>query len=458
MVESKDKKTKPWILQGVTKTGSPYTRYRVIHRVMGKRVFVEDDNDEFGITKTIVTKPFTPTGFGNSLFVTDFGNSLKISSFSFERDYKDNSKLMCAGSSNMFSLSAKNGKIIAYTISDGKVKNTSKILFSKVDQIFKTKAANKRLKVILEVFFKKNGIFFNKKLSAANNLKNAIFPMNEFVSLTHVDSSISREVGTLKINDFCKKMTGCKGKKTKEMLKGASVGRLQFLKLFKGFIHIDALNTDLKNIILIGNFPFDIKINKVRKFLKNFSKERLKIMTGATILRHTNNSITTFRYGLRISTLIDTVRMWNDYAGQLTLPDQPRDFDSLHNTLSAQIRRTSKGNVSLLVNPALVKINNSVIELGEDKYSIKMPEDSFELEGAGAALHNCLGGYHQSVNRGDVSILLIKKNNILSHAMSLNKSGDRFGVQQFVSDRNSPPSDSEKNGILGFLRENELIY
>lgn len=444
MPEEKNKK--PWIYKGVTKNGVLYTRYRVSHKVVGESEFVKNkDSRRRGKNKLI--KPFKSKGIGGCLFVTDFGQKLSISSFNFYPNPADSSKI--SGSNNhKFSLSAKNGKVIVYSISDGKVKNKSTYFFSRIGEIFKGKATDKRLKAILEIFLPRNGIFFNKKLSGAANLKNSIFPMNEFVNLDYVDSFISREVASLKIDDFCKKMTGCKGKKTKEMLKGAPIGRLQFLKLFKGLIPIDTLNGDLKTITANGRFPTDIKINKVRKFLKNFSPERLKIMARAYDRP---------AHGFWVSTLTDTVRMWNDYAGQLTLPDQPRDFDFLHDTLSAQIGRKSKSNIPLKINSKISKVNNQTINHSGDEYFIRMPEDSFELANAGAALHNCLGSYTNSVNRGDVSILLVSKNNALSHAISLNPSGDKFAVQQFVADRNSPPKDTEKGVILGFLKENELI-
>ena len=442
-----EKTKKPWIYNGITKKGVPYTRYRVSHKVVGEKEFVKTDSSDWG-GKNKLIKPFKPKGTGGCLFVTDFGQKLSISSFSFYPSSSDSPKLS-GSNDHKFSLSAKNGKIIAYSISDGKVKNKSTHFFSRIGEIFKGKATDKRLKTILKSFLPRNGIFFNKKLSGAANLKNSIFPMNEFVNLDYVDSSISREVASLKIDDFCKKMTGCKGKKTKEMLKGASIGRLQFLKLFKGLIPIDALNGDLKTITANGSFPADIKINKARKFLKNFSPERLKIMAKAHERRPA--------YGFRVSNLTDTVRMWNDYAGQLTLPDQPRDFDFLHDTLSAQIGRKSKSNIPLKINSKISKANNQTINHNGDEYFIRIPEDSFELANAGAALHNCLGSYINSVNRGDVSILLVSKNNALSHAISLNRSGDKFAVQQFVADRNSPPKDTEKGVILGFLKENELI-
>ena len=446
MPEEKNKKS--WIYKGVTKNGVPYTRYRVSHKVVGESEFIKNKDGWSGKNKLI--KPFRSKRVGGCLFVTDFGQKLSISSFNFYPSFSDSSKISGINN-NKFSLSAKNGKIIVYYVSDGKVKNKSSSFFNQIGEIFKGKATDKRLKAVLKDFLPKNGIFFNKKLSGIENLKNSIFPMNEFVNLSRVDSSISREVASLKIDDFCKKMTGYKGKKTKEMLKGASVGRLQFLKLFKGLIPIDALNGDLKAIAANGTFPNDIKINKVRKFLKNFSPERLKIMAGAY------NNIPTFRYGFRVSTLTDIVRMWNDYLGQLTLPDQPRDFDSLHDILFAQIGRKSKSNILLKINNKLSKVNNQIVKYSGDEYSIWMPKDSFELAEAGAALHNCLGSYIHSVNRGDVSILLVSKNNVLSHAMSLNPSGDRFVVDQFVADRNSPPKDTEKEAILGFLKESKLI-
>ena len=437
---------KPWILKGSTKKGEQYTRYRVCHKVTGASSYVE------GFSRMKVAKPFKPTGVGKSVFITDFGKRLKVSSFHFYKNYALNAPYFAGNNTDSFSLSAKNGKIIVYKVTDGKVKNKSKYFFGKIADVFAKKAEDNRLKTVLRSFFKNNNIFFNEKKSGVENLKNSIYPMNEFLNLSYVDSSISREVGILKIDDFCKKMTGCKGKKTKEMLKGASVGRLQFLKLFKGLIPIDVINGDLKNVEVNGSFPIGIKIEKVRKFLKNFSKERLQIMACSY------NSITRLRYGMRISTFTDIVRMWSDYHGQLTLPDQPRDFDELHDALSAQIGRKSKSNIPLSINPALSKLNNLTFENGENKYSIRIPEDSFELAGAGTALNNCLGGYASSVNRGDVSILLISKNDVLSHAMSLNKSGDRFNIQQFVANRNQPPESEEKEAILGILKKNEVIY
>ncbi len=189
----------------------------------------------------------------------------------------------------------------------------------------------------------------------------------------------------------------------------------------------------LQEIASVNNWLF--KIKDIRALLKNYNSARILklIFSPAGFL------------------FADSVKIYRDYKeNNITLLAKPADWAELHDNLSLQTRNGKLSeNFKLPVSKKLAEIDNKTI----DDFRLYVPKEAIELSNYGNLLGNCLGGYSRQIVSRLTQILTVFQKDELKYAISFNNGK----IGQFRGKFNALPEENDKNRILGFLRENNII-
>lgn len=90
----------------------------------------------------------------------------------------------------------------------------------------------------------------------------------------------------------------------------------------------------------------------------------------------------------------------------------------------------------------------------DGSWRIELPTNTAQLKLWGEQLHNCVGGYGESINNGYCVVFVVYFHGALKYCVEV-----RHGeIKQFYGQRNSAPDYSERDAVLASLRDAKLIY
>lgn len=100
---------------------------------------------------------------------------------------------------------------------------------------------------------------------------------------------------------------------------------------------------------------------------------------------------------------------------------------------------------------------NLKLETETKDYIIKLADDTHELRRAGRAMHICVGSYGDRVMKGQCNIVLMINKATNDYVMCLELSSDFKNVYQAKAECNYYPEGKEKEIIMKWIEEHELI-
>ena len=109
-------------------------------------------------------------------------------------------------------------------------------------------------------------------------------------------------------------------------------------------------------------------------------------------------------------------------------------------------------NEQLAVNPKWEAVNG--LSAVDGSWRIELPTNTAQLKLWGEQLHNCVGGYGDSINDGYCVVFVVYFLGSLKYCVEVRQKE----VQQFYGQRNSAPDYSERDSVLASLRDAKLIY
>lgn len=178
------------------------------------------------------------------------------------------------------------------------------------------------------------------------------------------------------------------------------------------------------------------QVRITRKLLKNYGKERIKILMSKTF-----NDFE----------LIDSAKQWNDFKNQITLPDKPDSIKTLHDYISKEYRKVKTQNHKLNMIKTFKILDGFQIK----NYRFHLPKNTHELIEWGQKLNNCIASYSDSAMRQDIQLVGVLKDDQLTYALELSKQGK---IIQFRGKNNSSPDLSDYKLITHTITNLLTIY
>jgi hypothetical protein len=86
-------------------------------------------------------------------------------------------------------------------------------------------------------------------------------------------------------------------------------------------------------------------------------------------------------------------------------------------------------------------------------WRIELPSSTAQLKFWGEQLHNCVGGYGNSINAGDCTVFIVYVNGILTYCVEV-RGGS---IRQFNADRNASTYNEVRDSVTAALQQAKLL-
>lgn len=242
----------------------------------------------------------------------------------------------------------------------------------------------------------------------------------------------------LTLEKFVYKLTGNNGRKTRKLIiegvrnRPYDAAKLSWIYLFKNLVPIE----DIQGFILDQKSRgWSGSTENIRKFLK--------------LLPDNMRRKTFKRDGIDYNCFLsDTVSQWS----KLNCPEIPKTCKNLreiHDWTSIEYLKIKNAPKEISWKDEYLEIDNAKIQ----DLRIELPKDSHYLVDYGTKLSHCVASYGEMAAKGNCQILAIYKNEELKYNLEIRNKL----LIQFRGKRNCEPDEDDKNLILSYLCDRNLI-
>ncbi len=304
------------------------------------------------------------------------------------------------------------------------------------------KIHNSRIKRLVKQFLRKHGYKYNKVFDLDVNVLLVCYPGLKYFPLDKPPQirGFSHIFKYKEINKVFKAAFGVSGRKIKkvvfERFKDCRFDSFLYGRILKGLVPYEFFYDLIHNLDRRRDnwlFSTNAAIKDIRQILSYYPKERIMILAK----------------DLRNYYLQDTLRMYRLYGADLQFPDKPSDFREIHDFFSRQSTALQYKDIIFELKPEIQSLNAAKV----DNLEIEVPTGSATLVDWGRNLSNCIASYSHSMKNKECLLLGIKENNNIKYAIEIRDKS----IRQFSGKYNNAPDPLEKEKVVKFLAENNLI-
>lgn len=226
--------------------------------------------------------------------------------------------------------------------------------------------------------------------------------------------------------------------------------------LFYGEAFKDVLATDnilyaIENKLLDTNIGDINDYQDLRTFLKDYTIEKSGVYSQKKIINFLESATNKHK-------LMEIGSYYTAVKHQFNIDIQALNFvnncDTIHAYLEREYRRI-KNPLFMLNNDAEIE---ALDEVEFDNFRIMVPRTNHDLIEWGSVMHHCVGNssYAEGVKKKEIQILSV--NDKITNEMLYTIDIRRKHVQQLLGKRNASVPEGDRNSIIKFLREKNLIY
>lgn len=188
-------------------------------------------------------------------------------------------------------------------------------------------------------------------------------------------------------------------------------------------------------------------VKALKEFFKQYPQERILAILTSTYKDVNYQGTANTKYAIRY--LYDTLRNWYQFRDKINIPKDIVNLSKLHDFMSIEYRKLQSANHEIKIPREYSELQGKMIH----NMSILLPKQTHDLIEWGQTMHNCIGGYGESIRSGRTMCMALLKEGKMTYNLEIRNKQ----VIQFHAYRNHQPDPNDEKIVRSYLQEQKVI-